>query len=224
MLQIHFAVRKGVFVVIKILNEKNLKSYNHLSLVTRKAPDFIAEAVYPDNSISQLNLQNYIGKKYICLFFYPLDFTFVCPSEIIAFHQACKDFESRDTQIIGISVDSQFSHLAWRKTPLNQGGIGKIDFPLVSDITKSISKDYGVLINDAVALRGLFIIDKSGIVRHQLVNDLPLGRSVPEALRIIDALQYMEKHGEVCPANWKAGLKAMIPSTAGVAEYLSSLK
>ena len=190
------------------------------SLVTKEAPDFTAQAVMPDNSFAELTLSSYHG-KYVVLFFYPLDFTFVCPSEIIAFDKARKQFEERNTAIIGVSVDSHFTHLAWKNTPRDHGGIGQVGFPLVSDLGKSIAAEYGVLFNGEIALRGLFLIDKKGIVRHALVNDLPLGRDVGEALRILDALQFTEKHGEVCPANWQKGQEAMKPTAEGVAEYLA---
>jgi peroxiredoxin (alkyl hydroperoxide reductase subunit C) len=189
-------------------------------LVTKEAPDFVAKAVMPDNSIAEIKLSAYRG-KYVILFFYPLDFTFVCPSEIIAFDKAIKRFHEKNTVVIGVSVDSQFTHWAWRQTPRAKGGIGEVSYPLVADLDKSIARAYDVLLNEAVALRGLFLIDTHGIVRHQLVNDLPLGRSVDEALRTLDALQYTEEHGEVCPANWKAGEDAMKPTADGVATYLS---
>jgi len=189
-------------------------------LVTQPAPDFKAQAVMPDNSFAEIKLSDYRG-KYVVLFFYPLDFTFVCPSEIIAFNKALPEFRKKDAEVIGVSVDSHFTHWAWKNTPPNQGGIGKIDYPLVADLTKTISRDYGVLVNDSVALRGLFLIDKSGIIRHAVINDLPLGRNVDEALRMLDALQFTEKFGEVCPANWRHGDEAMKPSAEGVAEYLA---
>lgn len=190
------------------------------SLVTNEAPDFSAQAVMPDNSFGELTLSSYRG-KYVVLFFYPLDFTFVCPSEIIAFDKALDQFKEKNCEVLGVSVDSHFSHLAWKNTPREQGGIGNIQFPLVADITKSIARDYGVLFDDSIALRGLFLIDKEGIVRHALVNDLPLGRNVDEALRILHALQYTEEHGEVCPANWREGEDSMKPTAEGVAEYLA---
>ncbi|MGC8845213.1 MAG: peroxiredoxin [Candidatus Hydrogenedens sp.] len=189
--------------------------------VQQKAPDFTATAVMPDGSFNEkFQLSDYQG-KYVLLYFYPLDFTFVCPSEILAFDKKLEEFKSRDCEVIGVSVDSHFTHWAWRNTPVEKGGIGNIRYPLVSDLTKKISRDYGVLLNDAVALRGLFIMDKDLIVRHMLINDLPIGRSVDEALRVLDAIQYHEEHGEVCPANWKKGEKAMRPDAKGVAEYLS---
>ncbi len=191
------------------------------TLVTHEAPDFSAVTVMGDNTFNdQFTLSDLRG-NYVLLFFYPLDFTFVCPSEIIAFNKAYSKFKEKNCEVVGVSVDSQFSHFAWKTTPVEKGGIGNVDFPLVADLSKKISRDYGVLFNDAVALRGLFLIDKEGIVRHAVVNDLPLGRNVDEALRMLDALQYTEEHGEVCPANWSEGKEAMKPTADGVAEYLS---
>lgn len=190
------------------------------AFVTEQAPDFTAQAVMPDNSFQELTLSKYRG-SHVLLFFYPLDFTFVCPSEILAFDKELEKFKQRDCEVIGASVDSHYTHLAWKKTPRNQGGIGDVQYPIVSDLDKRISADYGILLPNGVALRGLFLIDKEGMLRHMLVNDLPLGRSVAEALRMLDALQYTEKHGEVCPANWQEGAEAMTPSTEGVAEYLA---
>ena len=190
------------------------------NLIRKPAPDFCAEAVLANGDFSEIRLSSFRDKKYVALFFYPLDFTFVCPSEIIAFSKRVKEFEAKNTQIIGVSVDSKFSHFAWRNTKIENGGVGEIAFPLVSDITKEISRDYSVLIDDAVALRGTFIIDKSGIVRHATLNDLPLGRNVEETLRVIDALQHTEEHGEVCPAGWTKGQTAMTPTPAGVASFL----
>ncbi len=191
-----------------------------MSLVTKPAPDFTAQAVMPDNSFAELKLSSYQG-KYVVVFFYPLDFTFVCPSEIIAFDKAIGKFKAKDTEVIGVSVDSHFTHLAWKNTPRNQGGIGPIQYPLVADLDKKISASFDVLLDAGIALRGLFLIDKKGVVRHALVNDLPLGRSVDEVLRLVDALQFHETHGDVCPANWHAGEEAMKPSAKGVAEYLA---
>jgi len=191
-------------------------------LVTQPAPDFTATAVMPDNSFNEeFSLRDYRG-KYVLLFFYPLNFTFVCPSEILAFNKAVKAFEEANCQLIGISIDSAFSHLAWKNTPVNNGGIGNIQYPLVADLDKSISKSYEVLLDIGIALRGLFLIDREGIVRHTVVNDLPLGRNVNEALRILHALQFTEEHGEVCPANWNKGEDAMKPTADGVAEYLTN--
>ena len=190
------------------------------TLVTQPAPDFTATAVMPDNSFQDISLSNLKG-KYAILFFYPLDFTFVCPSEIIAFDRKLDDFHKRDCAVIGVSVDSHFTHLAWKNTDVNQGGIGNVQYPLVADITKEIARQYGVLHDESVALRGLFLIDKEGVIRHAVVNDLPLGRSVDEALRMLDALRHTEEHGEVCPANWRDGEDAMEPSAEGVATYLA---
>ena len=190
------------------------------SLVTKEAPDFTAQAVMGNNSIEELKLSDYRG-KYVVLFFYPLDFTFVCPSEIIAFDKALTEFKNKNTEVIGVSVDSQFTHFAWKNTEPKDGGIGQIKYPLVADLNKNISRNYGVLFDESVALRGLFLIDKEGIIRHSVINDLPLGRNVEEALRMVDALQFTENHGEVCPANWKDGEKGMKPTAEGVAEYLA---
>lgn len=190
--------------------------------VTAPAPDFEATAVMPDNTFNEHFCLSGMKGKYVLLFFYPLDFTFVCPSEILAFGQMVEEFKSRNCEVVGCSVDSHFSHLAWKNTPVDKGGIGNVQFPLVADLTKNIARDYGVLHNDAVALRGLFLIDREGILRHALINDLPLGRSVDEALRVLDALQFTEEHGEVCPANWKKGQPAMKPTAEGVAAYLSA--
>jgi peroxiredoxin (alkyl hydroperoxide reductase subunit C) len=189
--------------------------------VTQEAPDFTANAVLSDNTFAPLTLSSYRG-KYVVLFFYPLDFTFVCPSEIIAFDKRLADFKAKNCEVIGVSVDSRFTHYAWKNTPVENGGIGQIKYPLVEDLTKSIARSYGVLFGDAVALRGLFLIDTKGVVRHAVINDLPLGRSVNEALRMVDALQFVETHGDqVCPANWQEGDVAMKPTAEGVAEYLS---
>ena len=190
-------------------------------LVTKQAPDFTATAVLPDNSMKpDFKLSDYRG-KYVILFFYPLDFTFVCPSEILAFDRALPKFKEKNCEIIGVSIDSQFSHWAWKNTPINQGGIGNVQFPLVADLDKNISRQYGVLLDAGIALRGTFLIDRDGVVRHAVVNDLPLGRNIDEALRMVDALQFFEKHGDVCPANWQEGKEAMKPTAEGVADYLS---
>jgi peroxiredoxin (alkyl hydroperoxide reductase subunit C) len=191
------------------------------TLVTKPAPDFTATAVMPDNTFEEnFKLSSYKG-KYVVLFFYPLDFTFVCPSEIIAFDTALEKFHKKNAEVIGVSVDSHFTHLAWKNTPRDQGGIGQVRYPLVADLTKQIAADYSVLLEAGIALRGLFLIDKAGVVRHALVNDLPLGRNVDEALRLLDALQFVEAHGEVCPANWREGQAAMKPTAEGVAKYLA---
>jgi peroxiredoxin 2/4 len=190
-------------------------------LVAKPAPDFTATAVLPDDSFqTDFKLSAYRG-KYVILFFWPLDFTFVCPSEVLAFDRAIDRFRAKNTEVIGVSIDSQYTHLAWRSTPVEKGGIGTVSFPLVADLTKQISRDYGVLFDDAVALRGLFLLDRAGIVRHALINDLPLGRNVAEALRMVDALQFHETYGEVCPANWHEGDDGMVPTADGVATYLA---
>ncbi|HJV35674.1 peroxiredoxin [Geomonas sp.] len=190
------------------------------TLVTKEAPDFTAQAVLPDNTFAELTLSNYRG-KYVLLFFYPLDFTFVCPSEILAFDKRLAEFKEKNCEVIGVSIDSRFTHLAWKNTAVENGGIGNIRYPLVEDLNKSIARSYGILLNESVALRGLFLIDTKGVVRHSVINDLPLGRSVGEALRMLDALQFVETHGgEVCPANWQEGEESMKASTQGVAEYL----
>ena len=191
------------------------------TLVTKEAPEFSATAVLADNSFDENFRLSALRGKYVLLFFYPLNFTFVCPSEILAFNRRIRDFEENNCQVVGISIDSHFSHLAWKNTPINDGGIGNIQFPLVSDLDKSISRNYEVLLDSGVALRGLFLLDRDGIIRHQVVNDLPLGRSVSEALRMLHALQFTETHGEVCPANWQQGEDAMKPTKEGVAAYLS---
>jgi peroxiredoxin 2/4 len=191
-----------------------------MSLVTNEAPDFTAVTVMADNSFNEEFKLSDLRGQHTILFFYPLDFTFVCPSEIIAFDKAYDAFKAKNCEVVGVSVDSQFSHWAWKNTPVENGGIGQVRFPLVADLNKQISRDYGVLVNESVALRGLFLIDKDGVVRHSVINDLSLGRSVDEAMRMLDALQFTEKHGEVCPANWKDGDEAMKPTAEGVAEYL----
>lgn len=190
-------------------------------LVGKPAPDFTATAVMGDNSFNdKFNLKSHLKGKTGVLFFYPLDFTFVCPSEIIAFSNRLDEFKTRNTEVIGVSVDSHFTHLAWKNTPVDKGGIGQIKYPLVADLTKRIARDYDVLVNDTVALRGTFLIDKNFTVRHQIVNDLPLGRNIEEALRMVDALHFHEEHGEVCPAGWHRGEEGMKPSAEGVASYL----
>lgn len=207
-------------------------------LVGKKAPGFKAPAVINGNEIVEnFSLDQYIGKKYVLFFFYPADFTFVCPSELIAFQDAMEQIEKLDTVVVGCSVDSQFSHWKWLQTPLNQGGIQGVTYPLVADQSHVIAENYDVLAGERtfdnegnevfegtpMAYRGLFLIDKNGVVRHQVVNDMPLGRSVEEAIRVVEALQFTEKYGEVCPANWKKGQKGMKPSQEGVSEYLSEM-
>ena len=180
-------------------------------LVQQAAPDFKAQAVMPDGSFKAVSLSDY-KNKHVLLFFWPLDFTFVCPTEIIAFSDRAEDFEKLGVQILGVSVDSHYTHLAWRNTPRTEGGLGQINYPMIADLNKEIAKSYDVLLAGGIALRGLFLIDKAGVVRHQLINDLPLGRSVDEALRMVQALQYFEANGEVCPANWKAGARTIKPT------------
>lgn len=190
-------------------------------LVGKPAPDFTAAAVMADNSIENgFNLKKYLKGKIGVVFFYPLDFTFVCPSEIIAFNNRLKDFKARNAEIIAVSVDSHFTHLAWKQTPVEKGGIGNVQFPMVADLTKQIARDYDVLKDEAVALRGSFLIDQDFVVRHQVVNDLPLGRNVDEALRMVDALIFHQQNGEVCPAGWNKGDEGMKADAAGVATYL----
>lgn len=191
--------------------------------VTLPAPDFAATALVGEE-FKNIKLSDYKG-KYVVLYFYPLDFTFVCPTEIIAFDEKLAEFKKRNTEVLGVSVDSQFSHLAFNKLDRKHGGLGGVRYPLIADLTKNISRSYGVLLEDAgIALRGLFIIDKEGIVRHLLINDLPLGRSVDEAIRVLDALQFVEKHGEVCPANWQPGEATMKPDPKGSQEYFQKSK
>jgi peroxiredoxin (alkyl hydroperoxide reductase subunit C) len=207
-------------------------------LVTKNAPEFKATAVMPDNSMKEISLSDYKGKK-VVLFFYPLDFTFVCPTELLAFDHRLAEFEKRGVQVLGCSVDSEFSHLAWKNTPTNNGGIGNVQYPLIADLDKSIARNYDVLlgaepatvltesddsettVGGAVALRGSFLIDEEGIVRHAVINDLPLGRNIDEMLRTVDALAFHQNHGEVCPAGWQEGDDGMQGSTEGVASYLS---
>lgn len=195
--------------------------FSTVPMVGKAAPHFECEAVGADGEIRKVNLSDFMG-SYVLLFFYPLDFTFVCPSEIIAFDKVSSDLKNKNVALLGCSIDSPYVHTAWRNTELKNGGIGKIQYPLLSDVSHKISKDYGVLLEAGMALRGLFLIDKNGIMQHALVNNLPIGRSVDEAVRIVDALQFHEEHGDVCPANWKKGVKAMKPTAAGVASYLST--
>lgn len=205
-------------------------------LVGKKAPLFEADAVVDGGEfVEKFSLEQYIGKKHVIFFFYPLDFTFVCPTEILAFQEKMEEFENRDVAVVGCSIDSKFSHWAWLNTPKDKGGIEGVTYPLVSDLSKTISANFDVLAGEfdynedgemefngaPVAYRGLFLIDKQGVVRHQVVNDLPLGRSIDEAIRMVDALQYFEEHGEVCPANWKPGEDAMQATHEGVAGYLA---
>ena len=207
-------------------------------LVTKTAPDFNATAIMPDNSFKEISLSDYKGKK-VVLFFYPLDFTFVCPTELIAFDKRLAEFEKRGVQVLGCSVDSEFSHLAWKNTDVNNGGIGNVQYPIIADLDKSIARDYDVLIGaepatvltdeeeyettigGGVALRGSFLIDEEGTVRHAVINDLPLGRNIDEMLRMVDALDFHTKNGEVCPAGWTEGDDGMKDTSEGVASYLT---
>jgi peroxiredoxin (alkyl hydroperoxide reductase subunit C) len=208
-------------------------------LVGKKAPKFSAKAVVNGHEIVEnYSLEQFEGKKYVLFYFYPADFTFVCPTEIIAFQDKIDEFEKRNVQLVGCSVDSEFSHWKWLQTEQREGGIKGVKYPLVSDLSKTISENYDVLagsyeyndngeaifVGQPLAYRGLFLIDKKGVVRHQVVNDMPLGRSVDEALRIVDALQYFEENGEVCPANWKKGDKALKATQEGISGYLSDKK
>ena len=208
-------------------------------LVTKSAPDFKAQAVMPNNTFKEVNLSDYKGKK-VVLFFYPLDFTFVWPTELIAFDKRLSEFEKRNVQVLGCSVDSHFSHLRWKEMPVNQGGIGNVGYPLISDLDKSIARKYDVLLGTSpatvytedeetettvgggVALRGSFLIDEDGNVRHEMKNDLPLGRNIDEMLRLIDALDHHNKHGEVCPAGWTEGKSGMKPSDDGMRDFLTN--
>ncbi len=190
-------------------------------LVGKEVPDLTAAAVLPNNEIdNNFNICNYIEGKFGVIFFYPLDFTFVCPSEIIALDHKIEEFQKRGAAIMTVSIDSQFTHLAYKRTPVEQGGIGNVRFPMVADVNKNITSSFGILHNQSVALRGVFITDRHGIVRHQLVNDLPIGRNIDEILRTIDAIAYHEENGEVCPANWQAGKKAIKPNQEGISAYL----
>jgi len=207
-------------------------------LVTKPAPDFTATAVMPDNSFKDISLSDYREKK-VVLFFYPLDFTFVWPSELIAFNNRMGEFEKRGVQVLGCSVDSHFSHLKWKEMDVNNGGIGNVQYPLISDLDKSIARSYDVLlgatdayvetddsatnttVGGGIALRGSFLIDENGVVRHEIKNDLPLGRNIDEMLRLIDALDFHTKHGDVCPAGWNKGDDGMNPSHQGMKDYVS---
>lgn len=206
------------------------------TLIGKKAPGFSATAVKGSEIIENFTLEQFLGKKYVVLFFYPMDFTFVCPTELHAFQEKLAEFEARNVQLIGCSVDSHFSHFAWLSQDRKEGGIKGVQYPIVADFSKTISMNYGVLAGQEdideegnysydgapVAYRGLFLIDKEGIVRHMLINDLPLGRNVDETLRMVDALQHYEKYGEVCPANWANGKDAIKESNESVANYLAN--
>jgi len=219
-------------IKINYLNYKIMRS-----LIGRNAPKFTATAVLNgSNIVDNFSLAQYVGNKYVVLFFYPMDFTFVCPTELHAFQEKLEEFEKRNVAVVGCSVDSQYSHLAWLNTPKKEGGIQGVKYPIVSDFSKSISESFGVLAGGyspdedgnwvcegtPVAYRGLFLIDKEGVVRHCVINDLPLGRSVDEALRVVDALQHFEENGEVCPANWTKGKDGLKATGKGVSDYLSN--
>ena len=188
--------------------------------MTQQAPEFEAAAVLADGKVGRFDSGALRG-RYAFLLFYPLDFTFVCPTEILAFDEKIDELGARDCAVVGISVDSPYTHAAWRQTAVPDGGIGEIRFPLVSDMSRQIARSYGVLFNEEVALRGLFLLDRKGVVRHAVVNDQALGRSVDEALRMLDAVRFHDEHGEVCPANWSKGKQGMKPTAEGVVDYLS---
>lgn len=191
-------------------------------LVGKAAPDFTATAVLGNNEITDITFSKVTKGKYAVVFFYPLDFTFVCPSELIAFNHRLDEFKKRNVEVLGVSIDSQFSHLAWKNTPVEKGGIGNVGYTLVADVKHEICKAYDVESDGGVAYRGSFLIDRAGVVQHQVVNNLPLGRNIDEMLRMVDALQFTEEHGEVCPAGWNKGKAGMTASTEGVAKYLAS--
>jgi peroxiredoxin 2/4 len=191
-------------------------------LVTKEAPDFVAPAVMPSGAIEEQFKLSDLRGKYVVLFFWPLDFTFVCPTEIIAHDRRVAQLKERNVEVVGVSIDSQFTHFAWRNTPIDEGGIGAVQFPMVADVNHEITRAYGIEHSDGVALRASFLIDRNGTVQHQVVNNLPLGRNVDEMLRMVDALQFTEEHGEVCPAGWQRGEEGMTPTADGVADYLSS--
>ncbi|MCU0560391.1 MAG: peroxiredoxin [Desulfobacterales bacterium] len=190
-------------------------------LVTQQAPDFTAPAVMPDGTIEEQFKLSSLRGSYVVLFFWPLDFTFVCPTEIVAHDRRMAQFRERGVQVVGVSIDSQFTHFAWRNTPVAEGGIGPVQFPMVADVKHAITRAYGIEHPDGVALRASFLIDQRGVVQHQVVNNLPLGRDVDEMLRVVDALQFSEEHGEVCPAGWHKGDAGMKPTAEGVSDYLA---
>ncbi len=193
--------------------------------VGQKAADFTASAVMPNNVIEHaFNLERHAQGRYCMLMFYPLDFTFVCPSELVSLNHNLEEFEKRNCLVLSVSVDSHFTHLAWKNTDLNNGGISNVQFPMISDLKKEIASAYGVLNSDGVAVRGTFIMDKSFIIRHILINDMPLGRNLKESLRILDAMEHHSKHGEVCPADWVKGELAMSPTAQGVKDYMGKSK
>jgi len=192
-------------------------------LVAKEAPDFVAPAVMPNSIIEESFRLSDLRGKYVVLFFWPLDFTFVCPTEIIAHDHRINQFKERSVAVVGVSIDSQFTHFAWRETPVDKGGIGRVQFPIVADVKHEITRAYGIEHPDAgVAMRASFLIDKEGVVQHQVVNNLPIGRNVDEMLRVVDALQFTEEHGEVCPAGWQKGERGMKPTADGVSDYLEA--
>ncbi len=191
-----------------------------MSLVQKPAPDFTADAVMPNGEEKTVKLSQFKGENYVVLFFYPFDFTFVCPTEILAFSNHIDEFKKRKVEVLGVSIDSTHVHRAWRNTKVADGGIGSIAYPLIADVNKDIARSYGVLLEGGMALRGTFLIDRQGVVRQETVNDLPLGRSIEETLRLVDALQHTEEHGEVCPAGWNKGKTAMKADPKGVASFL----
>jgi peroxiredoxin 2/4 len=205
-----------------ISNQQQKEKYIMAVLVTQKAPDFVAPAVMPDGTINEAFKFSDLRGKYVVLFFWPLDFTFVCPTEIVAHHNRAVMFRERGVELVGVSIDSQYTHFAWRNTPVDKGGIGNVSFPLVADVKHEITRAYGIEHPDGVALRGSFLIDRDGIVQHQVVNNLPLGRDVDEMLRMVDALQFFEENGEVCPAGWHKGESGIKGTSDGIAQYLES--
>lgn len=211
-----------VMVRETFIKRGTMENANVRSLVQKPAPDFKAEALVGED-FKTVSLSQYKGKKWVCLFFYPLDFTFVCPTEITAFDAAYKQFQEAGCEVLGCSVDSKFSHLAWARTERKQGGIGKLQFPLIADIDKKIGRDYGVLLDAGMTLRGLFLINPDGVVQYQLVHDLGIGRNVDEVLRVLQALQEVSRTGEVCPANWTPGKKTMKPDPNKSKEYFQSV-
>ncbi|MBL3284333.1 Peroxiredoxin [Rickettsiales endosymbiont of Paramecium tredecaurelia] len=190
--------------------------------VGKKIPNFHIKTVMPDNEIKTLELHDYFGESKGVIFFYPLDFTFVCPSEIIAINNRINEFNDRDTKVLLASVDSPYCHLAWKRTSYEKGGVGDIAIPMVADLTKEMSKTFGVLSNEGISLRGTFVVDENLVLRHMLINDAPIGRSIEEMMRVIDALIHFQEYGEVCPAGWHKGKEGMTPTTSGVSSYLTS--
>lgn len=213
----------GIFQHVRKVQRNFLKREGRtFCQVSNKAYDFKAQAINKKNEIVDIQLSSFFGNKYCCLLFYPLNFTFVCPTELIEYNKHVKEFEKRNAELLGISVDSVYSHLTWKNMPKEQGGIGNVNFTLISDISKDISKNYQVLHNDSIALRGLFIIDKEGIVRYKSVNDLSVGRNVHETLRLLDSIIHVDTSGHVCPSNWKKGEKSFKPDQDSLVDYLKS--